>query len=77
MKTMASVRRSNRVHTKERWLSMNEPSIERVSNDREYRQRTTMRRCSTLVWGTITEQEFEELISTIHNMIEVINFMQQ
>lgn len=75
--TMASVRSSNKVHAKERWPWMNEPSTERVSNDREDSKWIAMRRSSTSVWGTILEWEFEELISAIQNMIGAINSMQQ
>lgn len=77
MKTMASVGRSGRAHTKERWSWVKEPSAERVFGDRRDRQRTDKRRNSTPIWRAISKRGFEELIPAIHNMIGAINSMQK
>lgn len=74
---MATTGRSSRVHAMERWPQIKEPSSERFLNDEGGRKWSTMRRSTALVWGTIPEQGFGELISTIRCMTEAINSMQQ
>lgn len=60
---------------------MNEPPVEEESDDEREaqgdRQRAARRRSATPIQGSIKEWKFEELISTIHNMIGAMNSMQR